>query len=117
MARKKGSKDYPEWMKKEAIRLSKEEGWLNSEITEHFKIRDPKRVKNWIWRYNREGEEMFCDQRKRCGRKPQRKNTKRYIARLEMEIEVLKKLQSELQKDILVKRTIGQLNNSEEDIQ
>ena len=48
MARKKGSKDYPIWMKKEAIRLSREEGWLNSEITEHFQIADPTRCQKLV---------------------------------------------------------------------
>ena len=117
MARKKGSKDYPVWMKKEAIRLSMEEGWLNSEITEHFQIADPTRVKNWLWKYRREGEEIFSDLRKRSGRKAKKENTEKYIARLEMELEVLKKLQSELRKNMLVKRDIGQSINSKDDIQ
>ena len=117
MARKKGSKDYPIWMKQEAIRLSKEEGWLNSEITEQFGIRDPKRVKNWLWRYNREGERMFSNLRERSGRKPKKENTEKYIARLEMEVEVLKKLQSEMRKNTIVKRIIGQSTISKDDIQ
>jgi len=33
MARKKGSKDYPVEMKRDAIRLFFEEGWTKAEIT------------------------------------------------------------------------------------
>ena len=117
MARKKGSKDYPIWMKKEAIRLSREEGWLNSEITEHFQIADPTRVKNWLWQYRHDGDAMFTEARKRSGRKTKKENQEKYIARLEMELEVLKKVQSELQKNMLVKRDIGQSTISKDDIQ
>jgi DNA-binding transcriptional regulator LsrR (DeoR family) len=45
MSRKKGSKDYPLEMRREAIRLFYEEGLSREEITEGLGIRDPQRVK------------------------------------------------------------------------
>jgi diguanylate cyclase (GGDEF)-like protein len=50
------SKDYPLKAKLEAIRLRKEEGWSNKEITEKLEIRDPKRVENWMRVYRKEGK-------------------------------------------------------------
>ena len=56
MARKKGSKDYPLSIKLEAIRLWEEEDLSYKEITERLAIRDPKRVKEWMRIYRKEGK-------------------------------------------------------------
>lgn len=115
MSRRKGSKDYPEWMKREAIRLYQEEGWSVSEIVERYAIRDRGRINTWVRQYRREGEAMFSAKRSRSGRKPKRENTAAYIARLEMENDLLKKFHAELRRDSLVKRNIGSSNTTGED--
>jgi transposase-like protein len=56
MARKKGSKDYPLETKLEAIRLWEEEDLSYKEITAKLAIRDPKRVKEWMRIYRKEGQ-------------------------------------------------------------
>lgn len=114
MARKKGSADYPVEMKREAIRLYHEEKWSSSEIVEYFKIRDPQRVRHWLWRYGKEGERMFANLRSRSGRKPKKENTAAIIARLKMELDLLKKFHTELRQDSLVKRDIGLSKTTEE---
>ena len=85
MTRKKGSKDYPLEMRQEAIRLFYEEGLTQAEITERLEVRDPKRVKNWLWRYRKEGEEFFQSKRSKSGRRPKRENTEAYITRVCMQ--------------------------------
>jgi transposase-like protein len=115
MTRRKGSKDYPEWMKREAIRLHQEEGWSAGEILDRYSIRDRNRINAWVRQYRAEGEAMFAGKRSRSGRKPKRENTAAYIARLEMENDLLKKFHAELRRDSLVKRNIGSSNTTEED--
>jgi len=56
MARKKGSKDYSLEIKLEAIRLWEEEDLSYKEITAKLAIRDPKRVKEWMRIYRKEGQ-------------------------------------------------------------
>lgn len=80
---------YPESVKREAIRLHEEEKWTYRKITQHLGIHDADRVKKWMAKYRQEGERVFEDRRGN----PFRKKTEeyRYIKRLEMEVEVLKK--------------------------
>ena len=113
MARNKGSKDYPVEVKREAIRLFFEEGWTKADITEFLDIRDPRRVGNWLWRYRKEGEGMFFH--KRRGRPPKKENQEAYIARLEMENDLLKKYHAELRKILRERRDIGASNMSSDD--
>ena len=115
MTRQRGSKDYPKWMKREAIRLYQEEGWSAREICEKYSIVDLDRINTWARQYRREGEAMFADKRSRSVRKPRRENEAAYIARLEMENDLLKKFHAELQSNMLVKRNIGSSNITEED--
>lgn len=115
MTRRKGSKDYPKWMKREAIRLYHEEGVSAREIMERYSIIDRNRVSAWVRQYHIEGEVMFEDKRRRSGRKPKRENTAAYIARLEMELDLLKKFHTELRQGTLAKRDIGSLKTTEED--
>jgi transposase-like protein len=104
MARKKGSSDYSLELKLEALKLI-EGGLTQAEVTERLGIRDPKRVKNWLWAYRREG--ILGLKKPRPGRPPKRENTQSYIRRLEMENALLKKFHTELRKEELAKRNIG----------
>lgn len=113
MSRRKGSKDYPEWMKREALRLYLEEGVPAGEILQRYSIIDPNRISAWARQYQREGEAMFANKRSRSGRKPKKETRAAYIARLEMELDLLKKFHAELRQDSLAKRDIGSLKTTE----
>ena len=115
MSRRKGSKDYPKWMKREALRLFLEEGVPAGEILQRFSIIDRNRISAWARQYQKEGEAMFADRRSRSGRKPKKENTAAYIARLEMEVDLLKKFHAELRQGSLAKRDIGLSNTTGED--
>jgi transposase len=112
MTRKKGSKDYPLEMRKEAIRLFYEEGLTRAQITKQLGLRDTSRVKEWLRRYRKEGPDFFLSQRHRSGRRPKKENTEAYIARLEMEVALLKKFHTELRPSMLAKRNIGLSNTT-----
>ena len=108
MAGKKGMKHYPLTMKLEAVQLHREEGKSYQEITEVLKIRDPGRVEKWLREYRVKGEAAFGrGPGKKKGRPPKRENTEAYIARLEMENDLLKKYHAELRKLEHAKRNIG----------
>jgi transposase len=117
MAGKKGMKHYPVATKREAVRLYQEEGKSYKGITERLGIVDPWRVKRWLRDYRRKGEVAF--QRDpatyKGGRPPKRGNTEAYIARLEMENDLLKKFHAELRKLERAKRNIGSSTTSEDD--
>jgi transposase-like protein len=115
MTRRKGSKDYPVWMKREALRLYLEEGWSVSEILRRYAITDRNRINAWARQYQVEGEGMFANKRSRSGRKPKKDNTATYIAQLEMELDLLKKFHTELRQGSLAKRDIGLSNTTGED--
>ena len=114
MARRKGSKDYPKWMKKEALRLYLEEGMPAGEILQRYSISDRNRISAWARQYQKEGEGMFSNKRSRSGRKPKKETSAAYIARLEMEVDLLKKFHAELRQGSLVKRDIGSSKTTEE---
>lgn len=117
MSGKKGMKHYPLATKLEAVRLYQEEGKSHREITELLGIRDPDRIEKWLREYRKEGEAAFGrgpTQRKR-GRPPKRENTESYIARLEMENDLLKKFHAELRKQALAKRNIGSSTTRKKD--
>jgi len=115
MTRRQGSKDYPEWMKREALRLYLEEGVPAGEIRQQFSIIDPNRISAWARQYRKEGEGMFAGKRSRSGRKPKQESTEAQIARLEMEVDLLKKFHAELRQGSLAKRDIGSSNTTGED--
>jgi transposase-like protein len=107
MAGKIGMKHYPAETKQEAIRLFYEEGKTRSEVTNILGLRDPHRVKMWLKQYRNEGDRLFT---KHIGRPYKTVETQETeLERLRMENALLKKLRSELQKDMLAKRNIGQL--------
>jgi transposase len=117
MAGKKGMKHYPLAMKLEAIRLHQEEGKSYQEITKLLGIEDRKRVEKWMREYRKDGDAAFgrgLAQKKR-GRPPKRENTEAYIARLEMENDLLKKFHAELRKLELARRNIGSSTTNEDD--
>lgn len=117
MAGKKGMKHYPVETKVEAVRLHEEGGKSCQEIAEVLGIRSRKRVEKWMKDYREKGETFFQRDggtRKR-GRPPKRENKDAYIARLEMENELLKKFHAELRKLELAKRNIGSSTTKKKD--
>ena len=114
MAGKKGMKHYPRELKLEAIRMFNEEGKTQKEIIEILGINNTSRVKKWLQQYRAEGEAAFRKKSRGLGRRPKKENTEAYIARLEMEVELLKKFHSELRKDLLAKRNTGSFITTEE---
>jgi transposase-like protein len=114
MTRRIGSKDYPEEVKRKAIQLYKEEGLPACEIKEMLGIYDQKRISAWTRQYQQEGEAMFANKRRMSGRKPIHESPENYTRRLEIENEILKKVQSELRENMLVKRNIGPSTTSKE---
>ena len=113
MARKKGSTDYPAELKREAIRLFFEEGLSKQGVTQKLSIRDPKRVGNWLWQFRREGGTMF--KRRKPGRPRKREDQAAYIARLEMENDLLKKFHIELRKVLREQRNIDASSKTTDD--
>jgi transposase-like protein len=109
---------YSKEMKLEAVRLF-EMGKTHAEITEALKLRDAQRTKKWIRIHREKGAEAFEKQAKqeRRGRRPKKENTKAYIARLEMEVALLKKFHTELREKQLAVRNIGRSITTEESTQ
>jgi len=109
MAGKKGMKRYSREVKLEAVRLFTEEGKSQAEIIEILGINNVRRVKKWLHEYRQEGEQAFLAKPGKgpVGRPPKRENREAYIARLEMENDLLKKFHAELRKLELARRNIG----------
>ena len=117
MAGKKGMKDYSREVKLEAVRLYLEEGKTQAEIIKELGINHTRRVKLWLQHYRQEGERAFEMKRRKglVGRQPKKENQAAYIARLEMEIDLLKKYHAELRKLELARRNIGSSTTNEDD--
>lgn len=108
MTGRKGMKHYPLAMKLEAVRLHEGEGKSYQEITEELGIYDHGRVEKWLREYRAKGAAAFGrGPGKKKGRPPKRESTEAYIARLEMENDLLKKYHAELRKREHAKRNIG----------
>jgi len=92
MSGKKGMKHNPLALKLEAIRLYQEAGKSQKEIAELLGLRRADRIKKWLTADRREGLKAFEKNRNgiRRGRPAKRENTEAYIARLEMENDLLK---------------------------
>ena len=106
MSEKLRNQHFSKEIKKEAIQLFFEEGKTRSEIANMLGIRDQQRVKKWVSQFRKEGTTMFT---KHSGRPCINTETQEAeLERLRMENALLKKLQSELRKDMLAKRNIGQ---------
>lgn len=112
MSGKKGMQQYPFETKLEAVRLFYEEGKTRAQITVQLGIRDAHRVKKWLHQYRQGGVAAFAKKPRGPGRRPKKENKDAYIARLEMENDLLKKLHAELRKAMLAKRNIGSSSDS-----
>ncbi len=115
MSGRKRMQHYPLETKLEAVRLFYEEGKTRAEITTALGILDADRVKKWLRQYRRGGAAAFTRQVKSPGRRPKQESQDAYIARLEMENELLKKLHAELRKAWLAQRNIGSSKASGDD--
>lgn len=116
MSGKKDMQRYPLETKLEAVRLFYEEGQTRAQITLQLGIRDADRVKKWLHQYRQGGTGALMKKPRRLGRRPNKENKDAYIARLEMENDLLKKLAAELRKGMLARRNIGSSNNTRNDI-
>ena len=115
MSGKKGMGHYPAEMKVEAVRLFYEAGKTCAEITNALELRDPQRVKKWLWQYRREGAEGFNNP---IGRPRKRaENERAELERLRMENALLKKYHTELRGMVLAKRNIGSFTTTEKNTQ
>jgi len=115
MSGRKRMQHYRLETKLEAIRLFYEEGRTRAQITAQLGILDASRVKKWLHQYRQGGVAAFSKKRRGPGRRPKKENQEAYIARLEMENDLLKKLQAELRKGMLAKRNIGSFNGTGKD--
>lgn len=115
MSGKKGMRHYPAEVKLEAVRMF-QAGETHAAITEALGIRDLTRTEKWIRAYREQGEAAFHKRSKKglVGRPPKKENTQAYLARLEMEVTLLKKFHTELRKEQLAPRNIGQSTTIEE---
>ena len=104
MAGKKGMKRYGIEVKVEAVRLFFEEGKTRRWIAEHLGLSHQRRVEAWVSIYRREGIAGFS---KAVGRPRKAADREAYVARLEMENDLLKKYHTELRVQQLAKRNIG----------
>lgn len=114
MSGTKGMTHYEMAVKEEAVKSFLEEGYTYRQIAEQLGIRKADRIEKWVRQYRREGVAAFT---KPIGRPRKVKDEKAYIARLEMENKLLKKLQSELREAMLAKRDIGRSTTTKKSIQ
>ena len=105
MAGIKGMTHYDILVKQEAVRLYLEEGISYRQIGAQLGIRKAERIEKWVSQYRHEGAAGISKPKGRPRKKPM--DEKAYIARLEMENKLLKKLHAELRKGMLAKRNIG----------
>lgn len=108
MSGKKGITHYPAEVKLAAVRMF-QAGKTHGEITLALGIRDLTRTEKWMRADREKGEAAFDQGSKEglVGRPPKKENTQAYIARLEMEVALLKKFHTELRKEQLAPRNIG----------
>jgi transposase-like protein len=115
MSGKKGMKHYDFGTKLLAVQMYLEQGRSQAEIAAELDLPRKELVEQWVHRYRREGELGF---HKPIGR-PRKAPLSQpgYVARLEMENELLKKFHSELRKAMLARRNIGSSSTTEEPTQ
>ena len=101
----KGMQHYSLETKQTAIQLFLEEGYTYREIAERLGMRKADRIWGWVRDYRREGIASLTRPIGRPQKQPESEQGE--IERLRMENALLKKLQSELRKDMLAKRDIG----------
>lgn len=117
MSGRKGMKPYSREVKLEAVRLYTEEGKTQKQIIEQLGICNVRQVKEWLHQYRQTVERAFAEDRpkRRRGRRPKPENREAYIARLEMENDLLKKFHAELRKLERAKRNIGSFTTKGKD--
>jgi transposase-like protein len=117
MAGKKGMKHYSREVKWEAVRLYLVEGKTQAQIIEELGVKHSRRVRQWLQAYREQGEAAFEKEKRKggLGRRPKKENREAYIARLEMENDLLKKFHAELRQRELAKRTIGSSTTKKND--
>ena len=104
MAGKKGMKHNGVEVKLEAVRLYLEEGKTQRWIAEQLGLSRKELVEKWVHDYRREGPAAFG---RVIGRPRKVVDRETYVARLEMENELLKKYHTELRTRRHAKRNIG----------
>ena len=111
-------KHYSKEVKLEAVRMFAE-GKTHGEITKALGIQDAWRTQKWMRAYRAKGVEAFekISRKGKGGRKPKKENTQAYVARLEMEVALLKKFHTELHKEQLAVRNIGRSTITEASMQ
>lgn len=110
-------KHYSREVKREAVRLYLVEGKTQAQIIEELEIKHSRRLRQWLQEYRERGEEVFEKEKRKgvLGRRPKKENQGAYIARLEMENDLLKKFHAELRKLELGKRNIGSSTTKKND--
>jgi transposase len=114
MAGNKGMTHYSYETKREAVRLHCEEGLSYRQIALRLALRKADRIKVWVHQWQQEGEAGL--QKESGGGHRKRQTETERVKRLEMENVLLKKYHTELRKAMLVKRSIGSSNTTEEDL-
>lgn len=112
MAGKKGMVHNSKETKLLAVQMYLEEGQSQQAIAQALGLPRKELVEQWVHRYRYEGEAGFDRSIGRPRKTPETQQG--YIARLEMENTLLKKLHTELRKAMLARRNIGSSNTTEE---
>jgi transposase-like protein len=105
-------KQYGIQTKMLAVQMYLEQGHSHAEIAAALDLPRKELVEQWVHHYRREGEAGFGKPIGRPRKKPL--SQPGYIARLEMENQLLKKFHSELRQAMLARRNIGSSSTTEE---
>lgn len=105
MSGRKGMLHYKVETKQEAVHLVLEEHWTYAAVAARLEIRKQDRIRAWVGMYRQEGELSF---HKPIGRPVKNESEEGEMKRLRMENALLKKFHTELQKEQLARRNIGQ---------
>ena len=105
----KGMRQYAAELKLEAVRRFYEGGRTQAQIAAALGIKNPVCKQRWLRQYRAEGASAFA---KPKGRPRKESQPQAELERLRMEVTLLKKLHSELQKVQLAQRNIGRSTSS-----
>ena len=112
MSGKKGMVHFSKEIKLLAVQMCLEQGKTHNEAAQELGLPRGELVEQWVRGYRREGEAGFDKPIGRPRKRPQ--TPQAYVARLEMENALLKKLHTELRKAMLARRNTGSSNTTEE---
>jgi len=96
MAGTKGMKAYSEELRFKLVKLHLEEGIPKKQLAREYGLKDSKQLRNWIKLYKETGAVKSRNQKGHSGRPSSNLSDEQLIRRLEIEIELLKKVQEEL---------------------